>query len=248
MSPLPAGLPSELATLVAVLLAGLGAWAWHRPSVLFPVGRRDRPAAEEQSLLVRHRALLSLLAGSAGLSFVDPPWGWAAGAAGAGTVWVVAGRAEPPGVRRAREETRRELPHVVQLLAVALASGASIPSALEQVADALPGAASESLRLARARLALGASPAQVWQELAGQPGLEPLGRALARSDAAGVRVADTIERLGRDLATEARLEVEDRARSVGIRAALPLGVCLLPAFLLVGIVPVVAAAVSALEW
>jgi hypothetical protein len=34
---------------------------------------------------------------------------------------------------------------------------------------------------------------------------------------------------------------EDAARRVGVAAAMPLGVCLLPAFLLLGVVPTVAA-------
>ena len=45
----------------------------------------------------------------------------------------------------------------------------------------------------------------------------------------------------------ARAEVEDAARRVGVRAALPLGLCLLPAFLLIGIVPVVAGLMEALR-
>ncbi len=45
-----------------------------------------------------------------------------------------------------------------------------------------------------------------------------------------------------------RAEIEDLARTVGVRAALPLGVCLLPAFLLIGIVPVVVASLAALGW
>ena len=47
-----------------------------------------------------------------------------------------------------------------------------------------------------------------------------------------------------ELAARARADVEDRARRVGVRAAVPLGLCLLPAFLLIGIVPVVAGLVS----
>jgi len=35
---------------------------------------------------------------------------------------------------------------------------------------------------------------------------------------------------------------------VGIRAALPLGLCLLPAFLLIGIVPLVVSALTVLRW
>jgi hypothetical protein len=33
---------------------------------------------------------------------------------------------------------------------------------------------------------------------------------------------------------------EERARSVGVRAALPLGLCLLPAFVLLAVVPIAA--------
>ena len=40
---------------------------------------------------------------------------------------------------------------------------------------------------------------------------------------------------------QARAEVEDRARRVGVRAAVPLGLCLLPSFVVLGIVPLAAA-------
>ena len=76
----------------------------------------------------------------------------------------------------------------------------------------------------------------------------PLGRALARSESSGASVADTVARLSEDLGRNHRAEVEDLARSVGVKAAVPLGVCLLPAFLLVGIVPVVVASLAALGW
>ena len=47
-------------------------------------------------------------------------------------------------------------------------------------------------------------------------------------------------RLAEDLRRAARADVETRARAVGVKAAVPLGVCLLPAFVLVGVVPLVA--------
>ena len=56
-----------------------------------------------------------------------------------------------------------------------------------------------------------------------------------------------MERLAGDLARRARADAEDRARAVGVKAALPLGLCLLPAFVLVGIVPLVAALLTSLE-
>jgi hypothetical protein len=55
-----------------------------------------------------------------------------------------------------------------------------------------------------------------------------------------------VERLADELQADQRALVEDRARRVGVLAALPLGVCLLPAFMLLGIVPTVAAMLGTL--
>ena len=54
-------------------------------------------------------------------------------------------------------------------------------------------------------------------------------------------VVAAVERLADDLARAGRAESEDRARAVGVKAAVPLGLCLLPAFVLIGIVPLVVA-------
>jgi Flp pilus assembly protein TadB len=235
-------------TVLAAALAGLSMALWWAPTVRSTMAGARPGRRSEAGGLRRHRLLLAVLAAAGGVTFVDPPWGWGIGAGLFVTVWVVAERIEPPGVRRQREQVRRDLPHVVQLLGIALGSGASVPSALQQVSLALPGRASDALRLANARLALGVPPEQVWSELATQSGLEPLGRALARANSSGARVADVVGRLGAQLERERRLEVEDQARTVGIRAALPLGLCLLPSFLVVGIVPVIAAALDSLQW
>lgn len=238
-----------LAVLSAVLAGFSVAVSWTpevRARADLPTDRPGR--ADGNGALWRYRLLLGALAAAGGVSFVDGFWGWGAGIGLFAAVWVAADRIEPPDVRRAREEVRRDLPQVVQLLGIALGAGASVPSALRQVSTALPGRASEALDLARARLALGVPPEQVWSAVASESGLEPLGRALSRADSSGVRIADAVRRLADELAREQRLEVEDKARTVGIRAALPLGLCLLPAFLVVGIVPVIAAALESLQW
>lgn len=198
--------------------------------------------------LRRFRLPLAVLAGLAGISFVGGLAGGAVGVAAGSAVWVVATRAEPPAVRREREARRRGLPQVARLLAIVLESGQAVPSAFGMVAEALPGPASAPLGHARAALAVGVPAERVWAELSATSGLEPLGRALVRSAESGAGIADVVGRLADRLAAQERAGVEDRARTVGIRAAVPLGLCLLPAFLLLGIVPVVAAALSALQW
>jgi len=242
------------AAVLTAVLAGLSTallWAPATQVWCSPAPGKGGPSAATvpgDSALRRHRLLLAVLAAGGGVSFVDGFAGWTVGAGLFAVVWLAADRIEPPGVRREREAVRRELPHVVRLFAITLDSGASVPSALERVSLALPGPGSEALRVSRARLALGVPPEQVWSELGSQPGLESLGRALARADSSGVPVADAVRRLGDDLAMQRRLEVEDRARTIGIRAALPLGLCLLPSFLAIGIVPVIVAALESLQW
>jgi Flp pilus assembly protein TadB len=169
-----------------------------------------------------------------------------AGLVAAVVVWTVLDRAETPAQRRRRERVRADLPHVVGLLAAAVRSGLPPADGLALVCVALPGPASDALATLPPRIALGMPPSDVWGSIASEPALAPLGRTLARSARTGEPVADALDRLGRELAARSRSETEDAARRVGVRAAVPLGLCLLPAFLLVGIVPVVAGLVGAL--
>lgn len=189
---------------------------------------------------LRLRLPWALLAGLGGATFVDGRAGPVVGVVAAAGAWVVIGRAESPETRRAREDVRRELPHLVDLFAATLRSGAAPGAGLAVVCAALPGAAADRLGTVSARLALGIDPVQVWESLAEDPDLAPLGRTLARAQATGASVVRSVEHLADELAGRARGDVEERARAVGVKAALPLGLCLLPAFILVGIVPVVA--------
>ena len=96
-------------------------------------------------VLRRWRALWALLAAAGAGVLVGGPLTLPAGLAGGAAVWVVAGRLEPVDVRLRREEVRRDLPHVVTLLAAALRSGVGPSAALDLVCRALPGAAAERL-------------------------------------------------------------------------------------------------------
>lgn len=155
-------------------------------------------------------------------------------------------RSAGAGTRRDHEAASRELPHLIGLLAAGLKAGAAPPAALEAACRALPGPAADLMADLRPRLVWGADPAEVWADLADDPVLGSLGRTFTRAHETGASVAEGIDVLASNLAAEARAAVEDRARAVGVRAALPLGVCLLPAFLLLGIVPSVAGLVSQL--
>ncbi|MFD1246273.1 type II secretion system F family protein [Nocardioides ginsengisoli] len=200
------------------------------------------PAPEAaEGLLRRARPLWSLLAGAGAAVFLAGPLAGPAGLTAATFVWVLAGEIEPAAVRRRRIEVRRDLPHVVTLLAAALHAGLAPAAAIEHVSRALPGAASYRLAPVAARLQLGGDPVAIWTGLAADPDLAPLGRTLARAHRTGAPIVAAVERLATDLAAHARAEVEARARAVGVRAAVPLGLCLLPSFLLLGVVPLAVA-------
>lgn len=234
-----------LAGAAAALAVALAIPPRDRVAIAAPAGTVG-PGRDDVGLVRRWRLLWAVLAGVGCAVVLGGPVAPVAGAAATALVWTVAGRVEPRGVRLRREEVRRDLPHVVTLLGAGLRSGVAPAVAVELACRALPGAAADQLRPVAARLELGADPVAVWGGLADDPALGPLGRTMARTHRTGAPVVAAIDRLGEDLARRSRAEVEDRARAVGVRAAVPLGVCLLPAFLLLGIVPLVAGLVGAI--
>ena len=130
-------------------------------------------------------------------------------------------------------------PALVHLLAGALESGCDVTDALRLVCAALPGPAADLLAGVPLRLSLGVAPEAAWRPVLDDPSVASVGRAMVRAHRSGSSVTQEVARLADDLERRALMQVEDRARAVGVKAAVPLGVCLLPSFLLIGIVPLV---------
>jgi Flp pilus assembly protein TadB len=160
--------------------------------------------------------------------------------------WRLVGRLETPAARRHRLALAAAVPHVVDLMAACLAAGLAPAAALEEIRAAVGPPALDELAAVSRRLQLGVDPVTVWSDLARHPQLGGLGRSLARATQSGASVADAMQRLADDLRRAARADVENQARAVGVQAAIPLGLCLLPAFVLVGVVPLVAGSLGVL--
>ena len=203
--------------------------------------------AGDPGWVLRWRWLWAGLAGTAVASFVSGPSGVAAGAVCAVVAWVLIGRSEPADERRRRRSAERDLPGLVQLLAAALETGCDVAAALRLVCDACPGPAAEALATVPPRLALGLPPVQAWQPVLDDPRLAPLGRALVRAGRSGASVTHEVARLADELARTSRASVEERAGSVGVKAAVPLGLCLLPSFVIIGVVPLVVSLLESLD-
>ena len=193
------------------------------------------------------------------------PATWAGVAAGAGVLLLAPGvpglvaavvvalvvrrkvaSAETRTARRRRLVVEHELPHVVDLLSSLLVSGAAPEEALDRVRRVVHPVAGEELRPWVERLRLGADPLTVWSDLADHPRLGRLGAALRRATASGAPVAEALARLGADLRATNRTATLERVRQVEVRATAPLAACLLPAFVLLGVVPLVAGTVGRL--
>ena len=212
----------------AVLLAPGPVTAHHRT-----VPRRPPRAAAREGL-VPGLALLAV--------------GTAAALAGAGAAAVVTGAAGLAVIAvlpRWRAHRARPRPDPLGLagawdqLAACLRAGLPLDRAARAVVPVLPAAAGEALGRVADLVALGADPAAAWAPALEEPGTARLARAARRSARSGAAVADVVEAVATDLRAEAADAVEARAERAGVMVTGPLGLCFLPAFLALGIVPVV---------
>jgi Flp pilus assembly protein TadB len=206
-----------------------------------------RPAGDA-ALLTRLRPGLAGLVVVGGWTLLGGVLGLCVGVVGAAVTWRVLGRAEAPSARSRREQLERDLPTAVDLLATALASGSSVESALAAVARAVGGPVGDELSTIGHRLGLGVDAATVWRAVSGHEQLGPFGRAALRAHDSGASVALAVQRLGVELRARERAGVEARAKTVEVKAAAPLGVCFLPAFVLLGVVPMVAGVFTSLDF
>jgi pilus assembly protein TadC len=163
---------------------------------------------------------------------------------GHGRGLLAAALAAPAGVAGVRHLRRRPgrgraepaVPLALDLLAVALQAGQPVERAVLAAAPAAGALADELTRVGRL-LQLGADPADAWSSVAADPALGPVAAVAVRSAHSGVRLAVGVEALAADLRARARQRGLARAHRAGVLAAAPLGLCFLPAFVCLGIVP-----------
>jgi pilus assembly protein TadC len=138
----------------------------------------------------------------------------------------------------ARHELART-PMVLDLVAVVLAAGQPVAAALRVAAPSAGPWLGHQLEQVAGLLRLGAEPAEAWGVLAGEPALRPVVLAAVRSSGSGIRLAGAFTELAVELRAVARAAAQARAQRAGVWSIAPLGLCFLPAFVCIGIVPVV---------
>lgn len=161
------------------------------------------------------------------------------------------GASSPPPFRGG---TTREWSHVVapvvptdaavlvELAEAALRSGGSIPGTLIALGEAVGGADGVALARAGAVLVLGGSWTDAWRapETRGVPdgALRTLAAALEPAWVDGVPAGALLRRAAERVRAGRSRHAREAAARLGVRLVLPLGLCYLPAFVLLGLVPV----------
>ncbi len=144
----------------------------------------------------------------------------------------------PPGVpdaRTARAEAIDDPVVVLDLLDVALTAGASVPHALRAVGEVVGGQDGEALARAGAALLLGARWQASWSDA--PPQLSPVAECLEPTWSTGAPSGPALRARSAALRRDGRRAAQEAAARLGVRLVLPLGLCFLPAFVLLGLVP-----------
>ena len=141
----------------------------------------------------------------------------------------------------------RELPVAVDLLGVAVGAGCTPYLAVEVAARWSPPTIAASLHAVVRACELGVGFGAAWHDVALRHArLEPLAEALATGDRTGAPVGPALARLAAEERAAARRRVEAQARRVPVRLLFPLVFLVLPAFVLLTVVPGLAAGLARL--
>ncbi|MBC7595692.1 MAG: type II secretion system F family protein [Kineosporiaceae bacterium] len=202
--------------------------------------------AEARNFVPPPTVLAMALSVLASLTLFGMPTGLLVAAVAAPMAAKVVGRLESSAVRRRRNRIASQLPGAIDLLIAVLDAGRPPVDAFTLVARAASDPLGAELALIAGRLSVAGDEQSVWEGMGTKAEFAALGRSFRRAGRSGMPVGRILGRLADELRRERRTNSQERARSVAVMTAAPLGVCFLPAFFLVGIVPTIFGAFLAL--
>jgi pilus assembly protein TadC len=140
---------------------------------------------------------------------------------------------------RARAPDPLQLASCWDLLAACLRGGLPVPAAVQAIAGQAPPRAADALGRTAELLALGADPVAAWAPALAEPLTAELARGARRSARSGAALATVAEGLAARVRAAGDDLAEARAQRAAVAVTGPLGLCFLPAFLCIGVAPVV---------
>lgn len=137
---------------------------------------------------------------------------------------------------------------VADYIAVCCSAGLTIGQAVGHLANARIGQPSRWAADVIARHEMGLPLGQALRTSSTEhPLIEDVARVLGRAYSTGAPVASRLHRLAASMRRHRRGELTRRVRTLSVRAVVPLGVCFLPAFVLLAVVPLAAAFTAGLS-
>jgi tight adherence protein C len=176
---------------------------------------------------------------------VWPPLAPAAGvAAWAAPIWRARRRRAV-----AAEATGRSLPEVVDLFAVAVGAGLTVPLAVAAVAPRAGEPFASVLHEVTVAVEAGRRCGDALEDAAHRlgPAARPLLDALLASERYGAPLVDALVRIGAEVRADRRRRAEAEVRRVPVRLLFPLVICILPAFALLTVAPLLAGTLGSLR-
>jgi len=253
--------------IVVALVAAASALAldgarrvWPRPSTRSPTSRSERPASGLLVLIARLGSSVRSRAGRPPDVASDLRVGWALLLFPVGllvhpivaiAVSVVPTILHVVQRRRGRAAAERrlvqDLPDVVDMFRIAAGGGLTVHESVREVGAALDGPIATRLSEAERRVGLGERLSDVLPLVAeaGEP-VRPLVRALVSAERDGAPLAAPLERAAEQARDLRRRRAEESARTIPVRLLFPLVACVLPAFVLLTVVPLLAATLRSL--
>ena len=151
--------------------------------------------------------------------------------------------------RRADDTLAGSLPEVVDLFSVAVGAGLTVPLAVAAVGARAPGPIGAALVAATDAMAAGRRCGDALDEMAVDCGAvaRPLFDALRASERYGAPLGDALARISDDVRADRRRRAEERARRVPVALLFPLVLCVLPAFALLTMAPLLAGTFGSLR-
>lgn len=151
--------------------------------------------------------------------------------------------------RRSLAAIERELPEVVDLLLLAISGGLSVRQALDAVARRSDGQLPRELGRVCADVARGRRLADALDDLPARAGdaTRPLVSALVGAERYGAPLGPALERMADEVRATCRRRSEEAARKVPVKLLFPLVACVLPAFALLTVAPLIAGALRTLR-
>ncbi len=152
--------------------------------------------------------------------------------------------------RRYRRAVDAEIPQLLDLLAAGSSAGLSAPLALRRSRVALRGPLADELGATLDAVDLGSRWRDELRSFADRLDLPDLRRAVAaitRTETLGTSLAETTAELAVNVRASRRAAITERARTAPVKMLFPLVFLVLPAFLLLTVVPVLLTTVQSIS-